>query len=121
MEGFAAAVVLLAILAGILLVVSFDLFCLVHLVTRDRVRFLPKLVWAVAIVCISPLGGLVYLRFGRHSALSNLIGANGFAVGGGDLGGRGLYALEDAIGGSALDGALSRRKNRRHCWTDYLY
>jgi Phospholipase_D-nuclease N-terminal len=57
----AALPVMLAVLVGILLVVAFDLFCLVHLVAADRVRFLPKLVWAVAIVCISPLGGLVYL------------------------------------------------------------
>ena len=62
MEGVAAALpVMLAVLVGILLVVTFDLFCLVHLVAADRVRFLPKLVWAVAIVCISPLGGLAYL------------------------------------------------------------
>jgi hypothetical protein len=62
MEGFAAAVVLIAILLGILLVVAFDLFCLVHLATRDdRVRSVAKLAWAVAIVCISPLGGVVYL------------------------------------------------------------
>jgi uncharacterized RDD family membrane protein YckC len=61
MEGLAAAVVLIAVLLGVLLVVAFDLFCLVHLVARDdRVRFLPKLAWAVAIVCISPFGGLVY-------------------------------------------------------------
>jgi hypothetical protein len=57
----AALPVMLAVLVGILLVVAFDLFCLVHLVAADRVRFPPKLVWAVAIVCISPLGGLVYL------------------------------------------------------------
>jgi predicted lysophospholipase L1 biosynthesis ABC-type transport system permease subunit len=62
MEGLAAAVVLIAVLLGVLLVVAFDLFCLVHLMARDnRVRFLPKLAWAVAIVCISPFGGLVYL------------------------------------------------------------
>jgi hypothetical protein len=62
MEGLAAAVVLIAILLGILLVVAFDLFCLVHLVARDdRVGFLSKLAWAVAIVCLSPLGGVVYL------------------------------------------------------------
>jgi transcriptional regulator with XRE-family HTH domain len=62
MEGLAAAVVLIAVLLGILLVVAFDVFCLVRLAARDdRVRFLPKLAWAVAIVCISPFGGLVYL------------------------------------------------------------
>lgn len=61
MEGLAAAVVLIAILLGILLVVAFDLFCLVDLAAAGRARFLPKLVWAVVIVCISPFGGLGYL------------------------------------------------------------
>ena len=62
MEGLAAAVVLIAVLLGVLLVIAFDLFCLVRLLARDdRVRFLPKLAWAAAIVCISPFGGLVYL------------------------------------------------------------
>ena len=61
MEGVAASVVLIAGLLGVLLLVAFDVFCLVHLAAADRVRFLPKLAWAVAIVCISPFGGLVYL------------------------------------------------------------
>lgn len=52
---------LIAILLGILLVVALDLFCLVDLAAADRVRFLPKLVWAVVIVCVSPVGGLGYL------------------------------------------------------------
>ena len=61
MEGLAASVGAIAFLLGVLLVVAFDLFCLVHLVAADRVRFLPKPAWAVVIVCISPFGGLVYL------------------------------------------------------------
>lgn len=73
MQGLAAAVVLIAILIGVLLVAAFDLFCLVHLAAADRALFLPKLVWAVVIVCASPLGGAVYLlcqwnaRAGRAS------------------------------------------------------
>ena len=66
MEEFAASVVLIAILLGVLLLIAFDVFCLVHLATADRVRFLPKLAWAVAIVCISPFGGLVYLLSQRQ-------------------------------------------------------
>ena len=66
MEELAASVVLIAILLGVLLLVAFDLFCLVHLAAADRVRFLPKLAWAVAIVCISPFGGLVYLLSQRQ-------------------------------------------------------
>jgi hypothetical protein len=61
MQGLVASVVLIAILLGVLLLVAFDVFCLVRLAAADRVRFLPKLAWAVVIVCISPLGGLVYL------------------------------------------------------------
>ena len=61
MEVLAASVVLIAIVLGVLLLVAFDVFCLVHLAATDRVRFLPKLVWAVAIVCVSPFGGLIYL------------------------------------------------------------
>ena len=61
MKGLAAAVVLVAVLLGVLLAVAFDLFCLVRLVARDDRGLLPKLAWAVAIVCISPFGGLVYV------------------------------------------------------------
>lgn len=61
MEGLAASVVLLAILLGVLLVVVFDVFCLLHLGKADTAYFLPKFVWAVLIVCISPIGGVVYL------------------------------------------------------------
>jgi len=61
MQGLAASVVLIALLFGVLLLVAFDVFCLVHLAAADRVRLLPKLAWAVVIVCISPAGGLVYL------------------------------------------------------------
>jgi hypothetical protein len=53
--------VLNAILLGVLLVVVFDVFCLLHLGKADTAHFLPTFVWAVLIVFISPLGGLVYL------------------------------------------------------------
>jgi hypothetical protein len=59
MEGVAASVVLIAILLGVLPVVAFDVFCLLHLGKADTAHFLPKFVWAVLIVCISPIGGLV--------------------------------------------------------------
>jgi hypothetical protein len=54
MEGLAASVVLIAILLGVLLVVVFDVFCLLHLGKTDTAHFLPKFVWAILIVCISP-------------------------------------------------------------------
>jgi hypothetical protein len=54
----------------------------------------------------------------RESAPSNLTGANKFAVGGRSLGRRGFCAVH-ATNGSTLDGALSRRNNRRHRWTGH--
>jgi Phospholipase_D-nuclease N-terminal len=60
-EGLTASVVLIAILLGVLLAVVFDIFCLLRLVTADAGHFLPKFAWAVLIVCVSPIGGLVYL------------------------------------------------------------
>ncbi len=61
MEGLAASVVLITILLGVLLVVVFDIFCLLRLGTADTAHFVPRFVWAVLIVGASPIGGLVYL------------------------------------------------------------
>jgi len=61
MEGLSASVVLIAIMLGVLLVVVFDVFCLLRLATADTAHFLPKFAWAVLIVGTSPIGGLVYL------------------------------------------------------------
>jgi hypothetical protein len=61
MEGLSASVVLIALLLGILLVVVFDVFCLLRLGTANNAHFVPRFVWAVLIVGISPIGGLVYL------------------------------------------------------------
>lgn len=61
MGGLAASVVVIAILLGVLLVVVFDIFCLLRLWAADTARFLPKFVWAALIVCASPLGGFAYL------------------------------------------------------------
>jgi hypothetical protein len=61
-EGLAASVVLIAILLGVLLVVVFDVFCLLRLAgTADTAHFVPRFVWAVVVVGTSPIGGLVYL------------------------------------------------------------
>jgi Phospholipase_D-nuclease N-terminal len=61
MEGLSASVVLIAILLGVLLVVVFDVFCLLHLGTADSAPFVPRFAWAVLIVVASPIGGLAYL------------------------------------------------------------
>jgi hypothetical protein len=60
-EGLSASVVLIAILLGVLLLVVFDIFCLLRLGTSGTAHFVPRFVWAVLIVGISPIGGLVYL------------------------------------------------------------
>jgi hypothetical protein len=65
MQGLLASVVLIAILLGVLLVVVFDVFCLLRLGTAGTAHFMPKFVWVVLIVCISPIGGLVYLAAQR--------------------------------------------------------
>ena len=61
MEGLSASVVLIAILLGVLLVVVFDVFCLLRLGTADSAHFVPRFAWALLIVGVSPVGGLVYL------------------------------------------------------------
>jgi hypothetical protein len=66
MEGLSAAFVLIAIFLGFLLVVAFDIFCLMRLGTTDSVPVLPRFVWAVFILGVSPIGGLVYLLAQRR-------------------------------------------------------
>jgi membrane protein implicated in regulation of membrane protease activity len=61
MEGLSASVVLIGILLGVLLVVVFDIFCLLRLGTADTGHFVPRFAWAVLIVGVSPAGGVVYL------------------------------------------------------------
>lgn len=61
MEGFAAAVVAIAIIAGAVLLVAFIFYCLVRISNADEVRFLPKWAWAVIVVCVNPIGGLAFL------------------------------------------------------------
>lgn len=65
MEELSASVVLIAILLGVLIVVVFDVFCLVRLGTADTVHVVPRLLWAVLIVGLSPVGGLAYLAAQR--------------------------------------------------------
>jgi membrane protein implicated in regulation of membrane protease activity len=61
MEGFAAAVIAIAIVLGLLFALVLMVFCLVHISTDDEVRFLPRWAWAIVVVCVSPLGGLAFL------------------------------------------------------------
>ncbi|GID91602.1 PLDc N-terminal domain-containing protein [Amorphoplanes digitatis] len=54
-----------ALLPLILLAVAFVGYCL-HDLSRTRVRYLPKWVWALICVVSIPLGGVVYLLIGRE-------------------------------------------------------
>jgi len=62
MRPMPAAVVLLLAVA---LVVSWEIVLLVDLARADKVRFLPRWVWALACVFQIPLGGILYLLVGR--------------------------------------------------------
>ena len=56
---------LAALLPVLLVVVGFIGFCLVDLIRRPAVRYLPRWAWGL-ICCISvPLGGIIYLVVGR--------------------------------------------------------
>jgi hypothetical protein len=57
---------LAALVPVLVLVVAFDVYCLIDLARARSVRHLPKLAWAVVIVVVSsPVGGVVYLFLGR--------------------------------------------------------
>lgn len=50
------------ILLGVALL-GFVVYCWVDLARSNAVRYLPQWVWAI--VCLHPLGGILYLVFGR--------------------------------------------------------
>lgn len=50
----------------ILLAVGFVAWVLVDIIRADSVRYLPKWAWAVLSAISIPLGGIVYLLFGRE-------------------------------------------------------
>lgn len=55
-----------AALAPLLVIVlGFEVFCLVDLVRAPSVRYLPKWVWALICLASIPIGGIVYLLVGR--------------------------------------------------------
>jgi hypothetical protein len=43
----------------------FDIFCIVDLIRANAVRGLPKWLWVLVILIQCPLGGILYLWFGR--------------------------------------------------------
>jgi ABC-2 type transport system ATP-binding protein len=56
----------------LVLALAFAVFCLVDLARADRVRYLPKWVWAI-IICVSvPWGGIVYLVAGKDRSAATV-------------------------------------------------
>ena len=58
----------LVVLAGLALLIGWEIVCLGQVVLAERVRFLPRWVWAVACLIFIPLGGILYLLIGRVRA-----------------------------------------------------
>jgi hypothetical protein len=46
--------------------IAFVAYCIVDIVRAERVRHLPKWLWAIICVVSVPLGGVIYLVFGKE-------------------------------------------------------
>ena len=55
----------LALLLGLALLIGWEILCLGQVIQAERVRFLPRWIWAVASLIFIPLGGILYLAVGR--------------------------------------------------------
>jgi hypothetical protein len=55
----------LVLLLGLALLIGWEILCLGQVVLAERVRFLPRWLWAVACLIFIPLGGILYLLVGR--------------------------------------------------------
>jgi hypothetical protein len=61
-----AAAVFIPVVAGaVALIAGWEFFLLTDLARAERVRFLPPWLWAVLCLAQIPLGGILYLAFGR--------------------------------------------------------
>jgi hypothetical protein len=58
-------VLILGAILAVGLVAGWEIFCLTDLARAERVRFLPRWVWAVACLVQIPFGGILYLLIGR--------------------------------------------------------
>ena len=61
----ADVVLVIGLLAAIALIVGWEYFLLRDLATADRVRFIPRGLWAFICLIQIPLGGIAYLLIGR--------------------------------------------------------
>jgi hypothetical protein len=55
-----------ALLPLVLIAIGFEVFCLVDVARADAVRHLPRWAWVVVCLISIPLGGILYLLFGRR-------------------------------------------------------
>jgi hypothetical protein len=60
-----AVLVALVVGAAIVVVVRFEVFCLTDIAQADEVRYLTKPAWVAICLLSIPLGGLLYLIYGR--------------------------------------------------------
>ena len=60
----------LVLLLGLALLIGWEILCLGQVVLAERVRFLPRWLWAIACLISIPLGGILYLLVGRAWARS---------------------------------------------------
>ncbi|HTR91989.1 MAG TPA: hypothetical protein VMI73_09630 [Trebonia sp.] len=69
-------VFIVAVIAVVALIAAWEIFCLNDLARAERVRFLPRWLWAVLCLAQIPLGGIAYLLIGRVWKRSQGSGAN---------------------------------------------
>ena len=62
----ALAAAILVVLAAVVVIYRFLSFCLADLERAPVVAVLPRETWRLVILFVIPLGGLLYLRFGRR-------------------------------------------------------
>jgi hypothetical protein len=56
----------MALAPVIAVAVAFVAYCLIDIARAERVRHLPKWLWAVICLVSVPLGGVIYLVFGKE-------------------------------------------------------
>lgn len=63
--GAPTLVLAAAVLAAVAVIIRFELYCLRDLAEADEVQYLSKPAWALVCVLCIPIGGMLYLLYGR--------------------------------------------------------
>ncbi len=58
-------VVIAVLLIALIVVIRFEMFCLTDIAQAPEVRLLSRQAWVVVTIISIPLGGILYLMFGR--------------------------------------------------------